>query len=1112
MSDDVNIIEKPRDKNKQRDFVQRRVLRRKANVRPTFTNALFVNPAPVVDAAAAAYAAAATKAQPVFDAADRILAGQLPRTREISAAEPNYVAASTTLGAALQRPNNYAQALLDLQTKELAAKAVLAARGRDQAEGLKRAQLDQQMDAYDAMAPALADVRRTYLPQGGAQRIAKADGKSEPEFTAFLSTLQTLEDAKRNIDPAQPVAAAQARAIQKECDAVVTAAQAYLAHFEADLTDQQKNDKAFLSRKARCEESVIQARHYGIAMELDAAGRPSDTNPWDAQTQLRVAGAQTAFNFEKGGQVATSTKGGGASDAFWIRTKNAAETATDLQAGQPASQGRRMQIFKPAEGESFPDGVNDRKGAGAAKEALAFANAKLFGAQTGIDLGVPPTAVVSVGQHALEGGDPAGPAKIGSAQQLAAQATEFRELPANILAQVKTEDIHKIALMDIMSLAVDRHGGNIMVEASDPANPNLVPIDHGGTLPSRADFSEAKQRMAGFNYSDLSGASTQNVLMSVPAAFQKMDPEMVAKLGLLDPDAMEQGMKDQRNALGAVHPELDPATKVGDDSFHMSKRAMMFLKAAADTLSPAEIQIALTARGEDLFDVDDQHFDALAQQVIAEQAPKKDAYQEMMTLPGQDQSKILRWLEASGWTMPNERGQISPAEFVMRDPVNALKLYKSQTTNPNPVTVPPVAARPLPAAATAVPDQPTQNAIIQAFPKLKPSTDQAQLKRRVALWNEFNALGGVAAFQAALDATGCDREEETLSTAVQALSAWRDLQQPANAAALAALVPGSSSKNMLYALENALQVPARKQAAAQLLTLADTAGNAIAPDAALASSVQMLIAETKAATGPMADQASAQILNAQADAAGAKAAQGDPAGAEKDAQATLVAARKAAVDEFSLPAIALADQLLLLAPTLLWQSDAAEAETLGKIRKRRAEAPLEYDVAFARQRLADLQAFQVLMQNLQPKPIAVVQPVAPVQGPGAQPTVAMPPLAQFTWSQSDASAVKKRAVAGGLFKDQDTGMTAALKAVNEAQANVKAMNMKANLANDKKIAVLQKAVAAYDLFGRFVAGKLRLLSAHTSWSGYCDTAMDAVETGLLQTRQRIAGIQQGTGT
>src|SRR5208282_5928842 len=188
------------------------------------------------------------------------------------------------------------------------------------------------------------------------------------------------------------------------------------------------------------------------------------------------------------------------------------------------------------------------------KEALASANAKLFGAMTGIDLGVPETNVVSIGAYAVAGANPKDPPLIGSAQQHAGVSKQIADLPRAALKQVKAAEAHKMALMDIMSLSVDRHGGNIMVDDADATNPRLIPIDHGGTLPSRGDFPDVKKRMAGVTFSAVGArpdASVVNTLLTIPASYETFDPEMQAKIQLLRPDEMEQGMKDQRDALDA---------------------------------------------------------------------------------------------------------------------------------------------------------------------------------------------------------------------------------------------------------------------------------------------------------------------------------------------------------------------------------------------------------------------------------------------------------------------------------------------------------------------------------------------------------------------------------
>ena len=39
-------------------------------------------------------------------------------------------------------------------------------------------------------------------------------------------------------------------------------------------------------------------------------------------------------------------------------------------------------------------------------------------------------------------------------------------------------------------------------------------------------------------------------MLRIPGAYEKFDEETIAKLALLDPDAMVQGMRDQLTALG----------------------------------------------------------------------------------------------------------------------------------------------------------------------------------------------------------------------------------------------------------------------------------------------------------------------------------------------------------------------------------------------------------------------------------------------------------------------------------------------------------------------------------------------------------------------------------
>lgn len=246
--------------------------------------------------------------------------------------------------------------------------------------------------------------------------------------------------------------------------------------------------------------------------------------------------------------------------------------------------------------------------------------------------------------------------------------------------KISAKQCQKIAINDIMGLNFDRHSGNLLLDTTKDANaPELVPIDHGCTLPTRKDFAAMADRIGGLSISRDGVVKVQNAVLGIPAAYEKFDTDTIAKLDLLDPDAMVQGMRDQLAALDKVNPGLDAQNKVADESLAMSKRSMMFMKAAARELSPAEIQIALGQHGEELFDADDAHFDGIADRVIAGMKAKSAGYTEIFTSSSGRLDEIVKTLQTNGWT-PNH-GDL--ASWIMADPVAALKLYKSGAVNAN---------------------------------------------------------------------------------------------------------------------------------------------------------------------------------------------------------------------------------------------------------------------------------------------------------------------------------------------------------------------------------------------------------------------------------------------
>jgi hypothetical protein len=1050
------------------------------------------------------YNAAAAKAQPLFDAAERTLAVN-PLQREVAATKGPYVKASTALAADLQVPD-YVKAQANLSSKEEAARAVLAAKGKVEAASRNKEQHESQAAAYNEMAPVLADVKRSNVPLGMAGNIGKNHKNAEAEFKNYLAKLQALEDAKAGVDPAKRVAPALAGTIIGTCQAAVAAAQAYLAHYDKDLSDAQKRSAESLSRKQHCEEGIKSASQYALAMEIDRAGPPMQDAPWDPVTRMRVAGAQAQFRYEQGNKKLQGLDddggGKGASDSYWLRSKSIAEVGDELRTGN-AAKGSREFIFKPADGEDAPIGMKEhhQQGAGAAKEALASSNAKLFAAQTGIDLGVPETTVVSMGQHALKNGDLAGAALVGSAQQLASGAsTEVGDLPNDTFRKIKPREIQKIALLDIMSLSMDRHGGNIMVDTSDPADPKLIPIDHGATLPGRQAFSATKARMGGIGLEPVAGPV--NTLLKMPSAFEPFDPDIVAGLDMLRPEAIEADMKAQLAAMDEVHEGLDASRKVDPDSLSMSKRSLMFLKKAAKLMSPAEVQIALAQHGEALFDAPDDEtaINNVADRIIADALPKKAAYQEVLGLAPGQLGDVVTFLRQSGWAETEE----SAARLVMSDPEATLALYKSKTANPAGLPSTPFAT-PSGGPKLQMP-QPEIDDLKRDFPNSKFDGAGDNRKKELLLcYRAFRALGTKADLDRRAQAIGGTPPNSPI-TGLQVLQAWAALQTPAYQQERT-LLPLDAGKPCTDNLKTLMEGKAKQIALTQAADDRAHAAAALDPAATASRYAADQLAELKGILDRFAAPGAAAPLLADWQRLSAKLAQG-PA-QNQQAQAFAKEVEQETQDLYrQVTAAGLEDARLAGEPFIrqfagLRMPDASPPQAI--LESFQALTGIQVSTVGAGNLRVAQESLQKLRANSQAM-LAIAVPITPSVQPGqtaapqrpttpspdpvpTQPTIT--PLPSFDWDQDAGSAVKKQAVKLKLFKDKDTGMTDALKAVNKARTAADTMND--GLPKNRKIALYKAAEGACTEFSRFINGKLRGLSKDRAWSGYCDSAAREAE-------------------
>ncbi|MBT9456868.1 MAG: hypothetical protein IV097_09620 [Burkholderiaceae bacterium] len=734
-----------------------------------------------------------------------------------------------------------------------------------------------QCEVFDDLAPTLASVKKSSFPLGQAANIEELPQREKeltgrdvalsPQFETYRLQLQELEDHKRE--------AADAKTLKGDCQALIAAADAYLLHFGKDLNDTQQADSTRQHEKRYCEEGKLSAMQYLIALDFDAIPDPKKSaGGWSEKEQILAASVRAKMLYHEAYQDAITLGDGGdaagASESRWLRGADwdavaKAKPGALLSGADPVLDmpvDKRVAIFKTAIGEKAPDGMeDDQPGAGAIKEALACANAKLFARQTGIDLGVPETHVVSLNRYAIKGGGPTeqgrasgGPGEevVGSSQNNAGAKDQIGELQRSVLKAVKTEDVHKMALLDIMSLNCDRHAGNIMVKFDEQQKPSLVPIDHGGSMPSRRNFDKVAGRIGGID--SLAGTDQEgnkimvvNELLTLPSAYEPFDEQMLGQLDLLRPDAMVEGMKRHRDAVDEVHAGLQAKDKVPDERFEMSRRSMMFMKLAAKArMSPAEIQIALGQRGGELFDVANEDFETLANEVIEHFIPLKEGYKDLYTAPRDQVSALAMWLAKAGWTLPDgATGKPSAERFLQAHPVKAWRLFHTNTPNKSPIQVEAVPEPKVPKDEDLPAlDEAAKQEVIRAFPTMKAEAEPKIWARRLHYWAELKKLGGEARYLEilrALKQQGVTPDDNPVR-ALKAVQLWNELQQGDRRQALKTLPAAQGAVASEY-LTGVVGADNKKRADRALADHLESVDLAIDEDEVLIASIKTILGD-----------------------------------------------------------------------------------------------------------------------------------------------------------------------------------------------------------------------------------------------------------------------------
>ncbi|MBV9755900.1 MAG: hypothetical protein JO047_02505 [Alphaproteobacteria bacterium] len=379
---------------------------------------------------------------------------------------------------------------------------------------------------------------------------------------------------------------------------------------------------------------------------------------------MRAAQLKATLDFESlppGEDVAEQLQGQNVNTAFWFNKPGDDDAPEKTFLFKPASE-------KPSDIEGFPDGAETMR------EAMTGRASDLLTGMTGLRFDVPETQVIKVDPNRFPPGsldnldqvDTTQPI-LGSLQQFAKTDGEMRNNPMAKRSKVPPEDCQKIAILDTITLNMDRHDGNLMLQGGD--NPKLVPIDHGLTFPPQDAVGEMATRIGG----------SHNALLGIPGAHAPFTPEMLAAIDKIQPQVVVSGLKGERGTLDQVHGGA--TAKISDDALEITRRSALFLKLAAPTLSPAAVQIAMGQNAKRLFDptIDDREFNRRAQAAIAAAGTNQEEWATWFTMPKEQQATIRERLADNGW--PSDRGKANESWLINNTPL-ALRLFASGERNP----------------------------------------------------------------------------------------------------------------------------------------------------------------------------------------------------------------------------------------------------------------------------------------------------------------------------------------------------------------------------------------------------------------------------------------------
>ena len=393
---------------------------------------------------------------------------------------------------------------------------------------------------------------------------------------------------------------------------------------------------------------------------LRAAGNP----PWGADIAMQAADAKVQLdllsippNNRKLSPLSSDLKS--ANKTFWIENIDAGGTKTKAFLCKPATD---------PNADIMPSG--GPPGGEVAREALA-GRAAQFLLGKGLDIGMPETHVVKLSGGLLPG-NAGGGAVTCSVQQFGASVGQLGTQTRAAKGQIDGKKVAALGVFDMMTLANDRHGGNILLGA----NGELIPIDHG------ENFSETTNPNAAARLkTTLSGVG--NALLAIPSAHDPMPDEVAAAAASVNPGELRATLTADRDAVAAKHGDMKGM--ISDDAITSAERAGQFTKLAAKwkpRISVAAAQVALGTHVEELLDptLEYNAFSANAQRILAAVAKQQGAIKEVCLSSNTDYELLCQEVEKLGWRV-QRRGEATVPGLVS-DPMTMMAILAHQTKIP----------------------------------------------------------------------------------------------------------------------------------------------------------------------------------------------------------------------------------------------------------------------------------------------------------------------------------------------------------------------------------------------------------------------------------------------